>query len=56
MAHKMQVEFRSHFSGEKKSLMGWEIWYVDLAHQVQLCFHTEHKCEKEENELSYIQC
>ena len=27
-AHKTQVEFRSHFSGKKVHLMGWEIRYI----------------------------
>ena len=30
MAHKTQVEFRSHFSGKKLRLMGREIWQLNL--------------------------
>ena len=28
--HKTQVDFRSHFSGKKVRLMGWEIWYFSI--------------------------
>jgi hypothetical protein len=28
--YKMQFEFRSHFSGEKVCLIGWEIQYMEL--------------------------
>jgi hypothetical protein len=27
-AHKMQVEFRSHFSGKKVRLMGWGVFWA----------------------------